>query len=42
MKLNTLRKLYLTLLYELPEVTVDATIIDRARKPIERMLEMSK
>ncbi|MCM1164241.1 MAG: quinolinate synthase NadA [Muribaculaceae bacterium] len=42
MKLNTMRKLYLTLLYELPEVEVDAAIIDRARRPIERMLEMSK
>ena len=42
MKLNTMRKLYLTLLHELPEVTVDPAIIDRARKPIERMLEMSK
>ena len=42
MKLNTLAKLYLTLKYELPEVTVDPAVIDRARRPIERMLEMSK
>ncbi|MCH5325703.1 MAG: quinolinate synthase NadA [Duncaniella sp.] len=41
MKLNSLRKLYLTLLYELPEVTVDPSIIDRARRPIERMLAIS-
>lgn len=41
MKLNTLGKLYLALLNESPEVTVDATIIDRARRPIERMLELS-
>ncbi len=41
MKLNTLSKLYLTLLHELPEVTVDENIIDRARRPIERMLELS-
>lgn len=41
MKLNTLRKLYNTLLYELPEVTVDESIIDEARKPITRMLELS-
>lgn len=38
MKLNTLEKLYLTLLYEAPEVEVDASLIDRARLPIERML----
>ena len=38
MKLNTLEKLYLTLLYEAPEVDVDASLIDRARLPIERML----
>lgn len=41
MKLNSLRKLYLTLLYELPEVTVNPSIIDRARRPIERMLAIS-
>lgn len=40
MKLNTLEKLYNTLKYELPEVTVDADIIDRARRPILRMLEI--
>ncbi|MDE6557266.1 MAG: quinolinate synthase NadA, partial [Duncaniella sp.] len=41
MKLNSLEKLYLTLKYEQPEVTVDAAVIDRARRPIVRMLEMS-
>lgn len=41
MKLNTLEKLYNTLRYELPEITVDAEIIDRARRPIMRMLQMS-
>ncbi len=40
MKLNTLQKLYNTLRYELPEVTVDPAIIDRARRPITRMLEI--
>ena len=40
MKLNTLQKLYNTLRYELPEVTVDPAIIDRARHPITRMLEI--
>ena len=42
MKLNTLEKLYNTLLYELPEVHVDEEIIEPARRPIARMLEMSK
>lgn len=42
MKLNTLEKLYNTLKYEQPEVTVDAAIIERARRPIERMLELSE
>ena len=41
MRLNSLEKLYNTLKYELPEVTVDNSIIDRARKPIDRMLEIS-
>ncbi len=41
MKLNTLRKLYLTLVHEAPEIHVDAAIIDRARRPITRMLSMS-
>lgn len=41
MKLNTLQKLYNTLLYELPEVHVDETIIEDARHPITRMLSLS-
>lgn len=41
MKLNTLEKLYNCMKYELPEVTVPANIIDQARKPIERMLDIS-
>lgn len=41
MKLNTLEKLYTCMKYELPEVTVPVNVIDRARKPIERMLEIS-
>jgi quinolinate synthase len=41
MRLNTLEKLYLTLRDELPEITVDPKIIDRARLPIDRMLEIS-
>lgn len=41
MKLNTLEKLYTCMKYELPEVIVPMNVIDRARKPIERMLEIS-
>lgn len=42
MKLITLKKIYNTLKYELPEVTVDSSIIERAKLPIVRMLELSK
>ena len=42
MKLNTLEKLYNTLKYEAPEIVVDESIIDRARRPITAMLERSK
>lgn len=41
MKLNTLEKLYNTLRFELPEISVDPEIIDAARRPITRMLELS-
>ena len=41
MKRNTLEKLYLCMKNELPEVTVPADIILKARKPIERMLQIS-
>lgn len=41
MKLNTLEKLYICLKNELPEVTISSQIIQKARKPIERMLEIS-
>ncbi len=41
MKRNTLEKLYLCLKNGLPEVTVPENIIDAARRPIERMLEIS-
>jgi quinolinate synthase len=42
MKLNTLEKLYLTLKYEQPEVVLNEEVMDKARKPILRMLEISK
>ncbi|WP_407426960.1 quinolinate synthase NadA [Arcticibacter sp.] len=41
MKRNTLEKLYLCLKNEMPEVTIPANIIERARLPIERMLDIS-
>lgn len=41
MKLITLEKLYNSLKYELPEVTVDKEIAERAIKPIQRMLDIS-
>lgn len=42
MKLNTLEKIYLTLKYEWPEVTVDPEVAKKARRPIDAMLELSK
>lgn len=41
MKLNTLQKLYDCLRDETPEITIDLQIAERARRPIERMLELS-
>lgn len=41
MKLITMEKLYNTLRYELPEIHIDPAIADRARRPIDRMLELS-
>lgn len=40
MKLTTLKKLYLTLKYELPEIILDQETIKLARIPIERMLNV--
>ena len=42
MKLNTLEKLYLCMEYEQPEILMAEDLIIAARKPIERMLEISK
>ena len=42
MKLNTMEKLYNCLKYEQPQVEVDSEIADKARRPIERMLEISE
>jgi quinolinate synthase len=41
MKLNTLEKLYLCMEYELPEITMDEALRLAAKKPIDRMLEIS-
>ncbi|MDW8157798.1 MAG: quinolinate synthase NadA [Bacteroidia bacterium] len=41
MKLNTMEKLYLCLLYEKPEIILSPELIEAARKPIIRMLELS-
>lgn len=38
MKLNTLEKLYECLLEETPEILIDPTLAEAARKPIERMI----
>lgn len=42
MKLITLEKLYNCIKYEWPEVEVDASVAERAVKPIQRMLEISE
>ena len=41
MKLNTLEKLYNCLKYEQPEIILPADLIEKARKPILRMLDIS-
>jgi quinolinate synthase len=41
MKLNTLEKLYLCMAYETPEIKMEKRLLDAARKPIDRMLEIS-
>ena len=41
MKLNTLEKLYRCLRDETPEITVDDKVAEAARRPIEKMLELS-
>ena len=42
MKLNTMQKLYLCLKNERPEIVMDPVLMEKARLPIERMLEISK
>ena len=42
MKLITLKKIYLTLLHEVPEIIIEEELRKKAVKPIERMLNISK
>jgi len=42
MKMNTMKKLYLSMKYEMPNIEVDADLAKRAILPINRMLELSK
>jgi len=42
MKLNTLQKVYLCMKYEQPEIVLSQEVIEKARLPIIRMLEISK
>jgi quinolinate synthase len=42
MKLISLKKIYNTLKYELPEINLDRELMDKARGSITRMLEISK
>ena len=42
MKLNTLEKLYLCMEYEEPEIIMNEQLMIASKKPIERMLEISR
>jgi quinolinate synthase len=42
MKLNTLEKLYLCMKYEQPEIVMEEELRVAAKKPIDKMLELSK
>jgi len=42
MKLNSLQKLYICLKHELPEIILPVEVMDKARMPIQRMLDISK
>ena len=42
MKMNTLKKLYLCMKYELPEITLEEELRVKAEKPIRKMLEISE
>ena len=40
MKVNTLQKVYNCLLNETPEISISAELIEKAKVPIERMLQI--
>jgi len=42
MKLNTLEKIWLCMKYEQPEIELDSALIEKSKRPIERMLEVSE
>jgi quinolinate synthase len=42
MKMNTIQKLYACMKNETPEILLSEEVIEKARKPIEKMLEISK
>lgn len=42
MKLNSLEKIYLCMKYELPDINMDEELRLAAKKPMDRMLELSK
>lgn len=42
MKLNTLEKLYLCMEYEMPEIIMSGELLEKGRKSIDRMLEISR
>jgi quinolinate synthase len=42
MKMITLKKIYNTLKYEMPEISLEQNLMDRARGSILRMLEISE
>ena len=42
MKLNTMEKLYLALKNEQPEIVMDADVMEKAKKPIDKMLAISR
>ena len=41
MKLNTLEKIYIALKYEQPELLMSDKLIEKSKKPINKMLELS-
>jgi quinolinate synthase len=42
MKLNTLEKVYLCMEYELPEITMEESLRIAAKRPMDRMMDISR